>query len=81
LTVKPTLASLTIAAAILLASACESRESAPVVSGDMSGEALTALLKRCRDDYVGTGETTCRSASEEYRKRFHAPHRDAEKRG
>ena len=77
---KTMLASCAIAGMILLASACESRESAPVVSDQLSGEALTALLKRCRDDFAGTGEASCRAAHEEYRKRFHAPRSDAEKR-
>ena len=77
---KTMAAACAIAGMILLASACESRESAPVVSDRMSGEALTALLKRCRDDFAGTGEASCRAAHEEYRKRFHAPRSDAEKR-
>ena len=78
---KTMLASSVIGGMILLASACESREAPPAVSNQMSGEALTALLKRCRDDYAGTGEATCRAAADEYRKRFHAPRGDAEKRG
>ena len=77
---KTMTASCAIAGMILLASACESRESPPVVTDQMSGEALTTLLKRCRDDYAGTGEATCGAAAEEYRKRFHAPRSDAEKR-
>ena len=78
---KATLASFAIAAAILLASACESREWPPGVSGEMSAEALTAVLKRCRDDHPGTDEAVCRAAHKEYRKRFHAPRSDGEKRG
>jgi conjugative transfer region protein TrbK len=75
-----TIASCVIAGMILLASACESQESSTAINGEMSGEALTSLLKRCRDDYAGTGEARCRAAAEEYRKRFHAPRSDAEKR-
>jgi conjugative transfer region protein TrbK len=69
---KTAFATFTIAASLLLASACESGD-APIAPADLKGEELRALLQRCRVDMQTTGEATCRAAYEESRKRFHAP--------
>lgn len=75
---KTAFATFTIAASLLLATACESGE-APVAPADLKGEELRALLQRCRADMQATGEATCRAAYEESRKRFHAPSKPAGK--
>lgn len=73
---KIAFATFTIAASLLLASACESQET-PVAPADLKGEELRALLQRCRADMQTTGEATCRAAYEESRRRFHAPSKPA----
>lgn len=69
-------ATFTIAASLLLASACGSQE-APAAPADLKGEELSALLQRCRVDMQEVGEARCRAAYEERRKRFHAPSKPA----
>ena len=73
------LATFTIAASLLLASACESHE-APVASAEIKGEELGALLQRCRVNMQEVGEARCRAAYEESRKRFYAPSKPSGKR-
>lgn len=65
-----------IAGSLLLGSACESGE-APTAPADLKGEALGALLSRCRADAHKVGEDLCRAAYEESRQRFYAPSKPA----
>lgn len=77
---RDTVPTLAIGGLILLATACESSEP-PAAPANMNPEQLSALLQRCRVDAEKAGESLCRAGYEEFRKRFYAPAKPAEKRG
>ena len=53
--------------------ACGKQEVSTPAPASASASELTDVLKRCRVDRSAVGETACRAAQEEYRRRFLNP--------